>query len=147
MEADVWTLMGDRQRAQVGYESARAILEREAAARPEDPRIPSALGLAYAGLGRRADAVREGERGRRMSLESKHAARVGFATVALARIHLMTGDRETAARLVETLLTSPTHPDAVPLVWLDPRWSSLRDHPRLRSLTIGRPQPAEGSPP
>jgi len=139
MEADVYMLMGDRQRAQAAYDAARVILEREANTRPEDPRIPSALGLAYAGLGRRADAVREGDRGRTMSLASKHAARAGFAMAALARIHLMTGDLETAAQLVETLLIRPTHPDAVPLVWLDPRWAPLRDHPRLRSLTVGRP--------
>jgi TolB-like protein/DNA-binding winged helix-turn-helix (wHTH) protein/Flp pilus assembly protein TadD len=141
MEADVYMLMGDRQRAQAAYNGARVVLEREASTRPEDPRIPSALGLAYAGLGRRADAVREGDRARTMSLASKHAARAGFAMADLARIHLMTGDRETAAQLVETLLTTPTHPDAVPLVWLDPRWAPLRDHPRLRSITVGRPAP------
>jgi TolB-like protein/DNA-binding winged helix-turn-helix (wHTH) protein/Flp pilus assembly protein TadD len=144
MEADVHTLMGDRSSAQAGYDAARVILEREAVARPEDPRIPSALGLAYAGLGRPADALREGDRARAMSLASKHAARAGFAMADLARIHLMTGDLETAARLVETLLTTPTHPDAVPLVWLDPRWARLRDHPRLRSLTVGRPRTPEG---
>ncbi len=145
MEADVWALKGDAERSRAGFDAARAVLEREAAARPEDPRIPSALGLAYAGLGRREDAVREGERGRRMSAASKHAARVGFADAALARIHLMTGDREAAARLVEALLTTPTHPDAVPLVWLDPRWAPLRNHPRLRSLTVGRPRPTVGT--
>ncbi len=139
MEAEVSTLMGDRERAQAAYDAARAILEREAAARPEDPRLPSALGLAYAGLGRRAEAVREGERARRMAVTLRHAAREGFADATLARIHLMTGDRESAARLVETLLTTPTHPDAVPLVWLDPRWAPLRDDPRIRRLATGRP--------
>lgn len=144
LEAEVYALMGDHARALAAYEAARVFLEREASTRPEDPRIPNALGLTYAGLDRRADAMREGERGRSMSLASGHAARVGFAMAALARIHLMTGDRETAARLVETLLTTPTHPNAVPLVWLDPRWAPLRDHPRLRSLTVGRPQAAKG---
>jgi TolB-like protein/DNA-binding winged helix-turn-helix (wHTH) protein/Flp pilus assembly protein TadD len=145
MEADVYALLGDRARAWAAYDAARAVLEREAAARPEDPRIPSALGLAYAGLGRRADAVREGERGRVMSTAPRHVPREGFAALALARIHLMTGDRESAARLVETLLTTPTHPDAVPLVWLDPRWAPLRDHPRLRLLTVGRPRGPGGT--
>jgi TolB-like protein/DNA-binding winged helix-turn-helix (wHTH) protein len=140
MQADVYALMGDHMRAREAYDAARVILEREADVRPEDPRIPSALGLAYAGLDLRADAVRLGERGRSMSVALRQVPRVGFAAVALARIHLMTGDLEAAARLVETLLTTPTHPGAVPLVWLDPRWAPLRDHPRLRSLKVGRPQ-------
>ena len=139
MEAEVYALMGETVRARAAWDAARVILEREAGVRPEDPRVPSALGLAYAGLGRRADALREGERARRMAVTLRHAAREGFADATLARIHLMTGDRESAARLVETLLTTPTHADAVPLVWLDPRWAALRDHPRLRALSVGRP--------
>jgi TolB-like protein/DNA-binding winged helix-turn-helix (wHTH) protein/Flp pilus assembly protein TadD len=144
MEADVYDLMGERQQASNAYDAARAVLEGEASKRPEDPRIPSALGLAYAGLGRRADAVREGERALTISPESKDSIRAGFSFATLARIHLVTGDRDAAARLVERLLTTPTHPAAVPLVWLDPRWAPLRDHPRLRSLTVGRPQAPEG---
>jgi TolB-like protein/Flp pilus assembly protein TadD len=139
MEADVYDLMGDRQKAYGAYDAASAVLEAEARRRPEDPRIPSALGLAYAGLGRRSDALREAERALTICPQSKDSIRAGFSFATLARVHLMTGDRETAARLVERLLTTPTHPAAVPLVWLDPRWAPLRDHARLRSLTVGRP--------
>jgi TolB-like protein/DNA-binding winged helix-turn-helix (wHTH) protein/tetratricopeptide (TPR) repeat protein len=138
MEADVYKLMGERRRARDAYDVARGVLEAEAARRPEDPRIPSALGLAYAGLGRRSDALHEANRALVICPEAKDATRAGFAYAALARIHLVTGDREAAARLVERLLTTPTHPSAVPLVWLDPRWAPLRDHPRLRPLKVGR---------
>lgn len=139
MEANVYELMGERQKAYGAYDVARVVLEAEARKRPEDPRIPSALGLAYAGLGRRADALREAERALTISPQSKDSIRAGFSLATLARIHLMTGDREAAARLVEQLLATSTHPNAIPLVWLDPRWAPLRDHPRLRSLTVGRP--------
>lgn len=139
MEADVYELMGEHQKAYNAYDGARAVLEAEARKRPEDPRVPSALGVAYAGLGRRADALREAERALAICPQSKDSIRAGFSFATLARIHLMTGDREAAARLVERLLATTTHPNAVPLVWLDPRWAPLRDHPRLRSLTVGRP--------
>lgn len=141
MEAEVYELMGEHQKAHNAWDAARSVLEAEARKRPEDPRISSALGLAYAGLGRRADALREVERALAISPQSKDPIRAGFSVAALARVHLMTGDRESAARLVERLLTTPTHPNAVPLVWLDPRWAPLRDHPRLRSITVGRPAP------
>ena len=63
MEAEVYELMGERQLAYDAWDAARSVLESEARRRPEDPRIPSALGLAYAGLGRRVDALREGRAG------------------------------------------------------------------------------------
>jgi TolB-like protein/Flp pilus assembly protein TadD len=140
MEADVSELMGERQKAYGAYDAARVVLEAEARKRPEDPRIPSALGLAYAGLGRRAEALREAERALTISPQSKDAIRAGFSVATLARVDLMTGDREAAARLVERLLTTPTHPNAIPLVWLIPGGRAARP-PRLRSITVGRPTP------
>ena len=55
-------LMGEGQRSRRDYESARVLLEREVEAHPEDPRYHSSLGVVYAALGRRADAV-ESSRG------------------------------------------------------------------------------------
>src|SRR5207245_7754248 len=61
--ATVYGLMqrGDLERAY--YDSAQGLLYQEVRERPDDPRVHSALGIAYAGLGRKNEAVQEGEKG------------------------------------------------------------------------------------
>jgi len=65
--------MGEPELAHASYDSARAILEEELEAHPDDHRFHSALGYAYAGLGRKDDAIREGKRGVELSPVSKDA--------------------------------------------------------------------------
>jgi tetratricopeptide (TPR) repeat protein len=50
-------LRGAHAKARAYFDSALVILERKARAMPDDERIHSALGIAYAGLGRTAEAV------------------------------------------------------------------------------------------
>ncbi len=139
LEAQAYDLAGDRVKAREAYTRAARVLEREQSSHPEDPRIPSALGLALAGLGRRGEALEAGERALTMSLTWNDTIRAGFARVWIAQIHLMTGDVDAAARLVREVLDGPVHPAAVPLLWLDPRWAPLRTHPLLQNVTLGRP--------
>ena len=54
--------MRQPERARDACEAARVLLENAVADRPEDPRVHSALGLSYALLGRKDEAIREGER-------------------------------------------------------------------------------------
>jgi Flp pilus assembly protein TadD len=53
-------LKGDSERARLAYQSALALMEAMVRERPDDSRAYSALGLVYAGLGRKNDAIREG---------------------------------------------------------------------------------------
>jgi DNA-binding winged helix-turn-helix (wHTH) protein/tetratricopeptide (TPR) repeat protein len=139
MEAEALLLMGDVRGAHQGYEAAVRILERERAARPDDPRVPSALGLALAGSGRRVEAIQAGEQGVEAATRQGDTIRAGFALATLARIQLMTGDVDAAARLVVKVLGGPIHPMAAPLIWLDPRWERIRTHPLVQGITLGRP--------
>ena len=53
--------MGNRQLERAYYDSTRSMLVSKIQERPHDERFRSALGIAYAGLGRKEDAIHEGE--------------------------------------------------------------------------------------
>ncbi len=140
--AETYRIAGDTDAARRAFEASRVTLEREVEENPEDFRRYSALGLAYAGLGRRDDAVRSGERARALCPVTRDAVRGSFYLHDLALSHVMTGALDDAAATLETLLTGPHHPGLTPVLDLDPRWAPLRSHPaypRLLSLVGGSP--------
>ena len=53
---------GDARAARVYFDSAARVLAGRSSARPDDPSLHSTLAFAYAGLGRREDAMQEGRR-------------------------------------------------------------------------------------
>jgi Flp pilus assembly protein TadD len=65
--------MGQPERARASYDSARILLEEEVKERPDDHRIRSSLGIVYAALGRKEDAIREGKLGVELFPVSKDA--------------------------------------------------------------------------
>jgi len=134
LDGQVYLLTGKDQDARGAFDEAREALERRVADNPEDSRAQSALGIAYAGLGRRAEAVRAGETAVRQCPMERDAVRGGFYLEGLARIHVMNGDLDAAVAVLEQLLSQPVYPQAVPLLDLDPRWAPLRAHPRFAAL-------------
>jgi predicted Zn-dependent protease len=60
--AQVYGLMGRHDVERAYYDSARRVLDKQVRERPNDPWFRSALGVAYAGLGRSQEAVREGRK-------------------------------------------------------------------------------------
>ncbi len=62
--------------------------------RPDDARYRSALGIAYAGLGRKEDAIREGELAVELLPMSKEAWRGAYRVEDLARIYATVGEYE-----------------------------------------------------
>jgi serine/threonine-protein kinase len=134
--AEVYGLMGNHQKAQSNFDSARVFLEDKIQESPTDPALHSALGIAYAGLGRSEDAIREGKLGVELLPISKEAIG-GYARAQdLARIYSMVGEYDAAVDQLEYLLSIPGDLSAA---WLrlDPTWGALRDHPRFQELTEG----------
>jgi serine/threonine-protein kinase len=131
--AQAYGLMGTRQLEQAYHDSARAILEAGIQQRPDDERYRSALGIAYAGLGRTADAIREGELAVELLPMSKEAWRGAYRVEDLARIYTMVGEYDAAIDRLETLLAVPS-PMSVPMLRIDPTWNPLRNHPRFQAL-------------
>ena len=131
--AQIYGLMGNKQLERDYYESAAGILEARIQQEPNDARFRSALGIAYAGLGRKQDAIREGKLAVELLPVSKDAMRSFYRAKDLAQIYVMAGEFDLAIDQLELLLSMPGEL-SVPLLQLEPAWAPLRDHPRFRKL-------------
>jgi TolB-like protein/DNA-binding winged helix-turn-helix (wHTH) protein/Flp pilus assembly protein TadD len=138
LEAEVYALMGKIGRARESYESARRVLERLVAEQMEDARFHSSLGIAYAGLGLKADAIREGRLATELCPVSTDSWSGPDFHRELARIYVMIGETEPALDEIESLLSTPNRWTSVALFRLDPRWDELRDSPRFARLLTER---------
>lgn len=134
--AQVYGLMRRPDLERAYYDSARTLLSRKVQERPGDPRLRSALGIAYAGLGRRQEAVHEAEQAVALLPISKEALRGQFCVLELARVYTMVGEYDAAVDRLQYLLSIPAH---LTPAWLriDPTWDPLRGHPRFERL-VGR---------
>jgi tetratricopeptide (TPR) repeat protein len=93
----------------------------------------SALGIAYAGLGKKEEAIREGQLAVELLPETTDAWAGLWRLEDLARIYVMVGEYDLAVEKLEYLLTIPSEL-SVPLVQLDPTWKPLHNHPRFKKL-------------
>jgi serine/threonine-protein kinase len=126
-------LMGNRQLEHAYYESARNILKTKVQEQPDDARFHSSLGIVYAGLGCKEDAVREGKLGVELLPVTKEAWGSLYRVQALAKIYVMVGEFDAAIDQLEFLLSIPSEV-SIPLLRLDPTWAPLCDHPRFKKL-------------
>jgi tetratricopeptide (TPR) repeat protein len=116
------------------YDSARIILEPLVEELPESPHDASFLGIAYAGLGRTEEAIREGKRAALdLSPLSKDAWVGSVIALDLAEIYVMVGEYEAAIDQLDFVLSIAGY---VSVAWLkaDPLWDPLRDNPRFQEL-------------
>jgi TolB-like protein/tetratricopeptide (TPR) repeat protein len=129
-------LRGDRTRAQAYADSARAASEEILRSNPENAQRRAFLGLALAHLGRKADAIREGERAVALLPASKDGYSGAYLQHVLARIYLLAGEPDKAIDQLEALLKTPYF---LSPGWLrvDPTFEPLRNHPRFRKLVEG----------
>ena len=133
LRAHLARLQGNEAMAQKYYDSARVFLQLKLKTNPADERLYSAIGLAYAGLGRREEAVTAGLRGVELLPVVKEAWRGSYRLVDLARIYALTGDQEKAVDVLKRLLSIPSEVSGV-LLKIDPWWSSLRSNKRFHEL-------------
>jgi len=116
-------------------ERARVAVERLIEERSGDPRLYAALGMAYAYLGESHEAIREGTRAIELYPVSKDAFGGPRYILSLAEIYAVAGLYEEAINLLEFLMSIPAgNSISVPVLRLDPRWDSLREHPRFQRL-------------
>jgi len=128
-----WSLMKTRAK------SASIALEKAIRENTGDPRFHAALGLAYAYLGRKAEAVQEGNHAVKLHPVSKDAAFGPCYILNLARIYTVIGEYEEAIDQLEYLLSIPSaeflwQSVSIPLLRLDPQWDLLREHPKFQRL-------------
>jgi TolB-like protein/Flp pilus assembly protein TadD len=125
--------LGDVEAAEAAYEIARGLLVSEVVATPEDPRPHSSLGIVYAVLGRREDAVREGKLACDLLPRSKDGFYYLPFVIDLAHIYTILGDNEKALERLEYLLSNPSYLSA-PFLRMDPRWDPLGGDPEFQAL-------------
>jgi serine/threonine protein kinase/tetratricopeptide (TPR) repeat protein len=131
----LYFLKKDLTRARAAFREALPPLEEGVRKRAQDPRLHSALAEAYAGLGRKEDAVREA----RQAVEILPLTRDAFngvgPLVSLAIVYTMVGEHAAAIEVLEDLVSRP----GLPRGYLrnGPTWDPLRDDPRFEALARG----------
>jgi serine/threonine protein kinase/tetratricopeptide (TPR) repeat protein len=134
--AETYALRGDQARARAYADSARQAGEDFVKLAPDDSQTHVLLGVALAYLGRKADAIREGQRGLALAPIEKDAYGGPYNQFQLVRIYILAGEHEKALDLLEPLLAMPFY---LSPGWLrvDPTFDPLRKNPRFQKLANG----------
>jgi serine/threonine protein kinase/tetratricopeptide (TPR) repeat protein len=127
---------GDLAGAREYADKARAALEQQLGDAPNDAQLHGLHGISLAYLGRKDDAIREGERGVALRGIKRDAVQGTSDVLLLARICTLVGEHEKAIDNLEQLLKVPSY---LSPGWLkiDPNFDSLRGNPRFQKLVGG----------
>jgi len=143
-----WTALarGDTAASRTLLEKVRPIFEANAQSHPDEPVFNVNLGILYAYLGRKEDALRESRRAVELRPANKDAIEGPAYLRVLAWVCAVTGETEEAITLLEHLLTTP-------VVYLGPlpgvtladlrlswKWDGLRENVRFQKILEG-PEP------
>jgi tetratricopeptide (TPR) repeat protein len=109
------------------------MLERKVEEIPNHPRYHGALGIAYAGIGQKEDAIREGERAVELLPLSVDAVYAITEVLDHAAIYTMLGEFDLAMDKIEYLLSIPSWISVTLFDW-DLRFAPLKGHPRYKEL-------------
>ena len=134
--AGAFGLRGDRARARAYADSARLAIEAQLRETPQEPTLHAGLGTAFAYLGRKSEAIREGERAVALTPIATNGFGGPYFQHQLARSYILLGEPEKALDQLEPLLKIPYY---LSPGWLkiDPTFDPLRKHPRFQKLVEG----------
>jgi TolB-like protein/Tfp pilus assembly protein PilF len=146
LQACVDLVRGDAAKAHAEFEAARQSIEKIVANSPQDGVRRAQLGLLYAFLGRKEDALREGKR----AIELKPITHDVIEGAVVEDFYALTcarlGETDEAISRIERLLTTPFAVDyadeSITLNDLRQRWEwdPLRNDPRFQKILAG-PEP------
>jgi tetratricopeptide (TPR) repeat protein len=140
LEGCIYLAQGDTANAQKAFEVARPVFEASVKEAPESADRHANLGWLYGFMGRKDDAIREGQRAVELRPESKDAFDGAIMNCYLALIYARVGQKDLAIQLIERLLKTPGAVDSVDYSmtindlkyrW---EWDPLRDDPRFQKL-------------
>jgi TolB-like protein len=146
LQGCVGLVRGDTTRAQADFEAARPAIEKLVAESPRSGTRRVQLGLVYAFLGRKEDALREGKRAMELIPITHDIIEGAVVEAFYAMICAHVGMADEAINRVERLLTTPFAVDyddaSVTLSDLRTRWEwdPLRDDPRFQNI-LASPEP------
>ena len=124
---------GERGRARAYADSGLAASYAQVQDSPDGGQTNSLYGLALAYLGRHDEAVEYGRTGLRASIERGDAPQVVYAHILLARIHLIFGELDTAAAVLDKVASNP-HQYSAAWMRLDPMFRPLRGHAAFEAM-------------
>src|SRR5213595_1357740 len=146
LQACVDLVRGNVAKARAGFEAARPAIEKTVANSPQDGVRHGQLGLLYAFLGRKDDALREGQRAMELKPISHDVIEGAVVEDFYTLICVYVGEKDKAISRIERLLTVPFAVDyadeSVTLSDLRQRWEwdPLRNDPRFQKI-LERPEP------
>src|SRR5438045_571660 len=131
---------GDNLSAQKAFELARPAFEAAVKEAPESAERHAGLGWLYALMGRKNDAIAEGQRAVELKPESKDAVDGSLMRGYLALMYARAGENDLAIPLIERLLKTAGPIDSanysITVSDLKYRWEwdPIRDDPRFKHL-------------
>jgi TolB-like protein/class 3 adenylate cyclase len=137
--ADTAQARGDLAKARSLYEKMLPIFEGKVRDQPDNARHHAELGVDYALLGRKEDAIRECQRSIELVPEEKDAFKDADRQIPLATVYALTGEQDQAINLIERLLSKPCTLTLVDLR-LRWEWDPLRTNPRFQKI-LAAPEP------
>jgi serine/threonine protein kinase/Flp pilus assembly protein TadD len=137
VRAQIYHLRGDAPETRVYADSARLAYEERLRATRDDDQGHAFRGLALAYVGRKAEAIAEGERAVALVPISRDAYGGAYDQHQLVRIYLLVGEPEKALDQLEPLLKIPFY---LSPGWLriDPTFAPLKGNPRFERLVAGK---------
>ncbi|HEY6051853.1 MAG TPA: tetratricopeptide repeat protein, partial [Thermoanaerobaculia bacterium] len=131
--SQAYALRGDAANARAYAEQARRAFEEQLRATPDNAQRHVFLGLALAYLGRKEEAIREGERAVALDPVAKDGVKGPYFQHELVRIYMLVGEPEKAVDRLEPLLKVPYY---LSPAWLeiDPNFEPLRENRRFQKL-------------
>ena len=136
---------GDVNGARNFFETARVSYETAVKESPDSATRHANLGLIYALMGRKDDAIREGRRAVELKPESTDAVDGVLMSCYLALIYARCGENDLAIPLLERLLNTPGAVDSgnysvtvndLKFRW---EWDPIRNDPRFQKLVNAKP--------
>ena len=134
--AETYALRGDTASSRIYADSARLALENRLSSGRQEEWVRVYLGLALGFMGRKGDAVREGERGIVLWPKENPGSTADLRRV-LAWTYLIVGEQEKALDQIESFLKVPSYWVSPGWLRIDPAFTPLRGNPRFERLLRG----------
>jgi TolB-like protein/Tfp pilus assembly protein PilF len=136
IRAELYHVRKDAAKEAIFADSARLAFEQQLESNADDPQRQALLGVALGYLGRKAEAVRAGQRAVEMLPMSQDAFIGSYLELQLVRTYILVGEPDRALDVLEPLMRRPFY---VSPGWLrlEPTFDPLRSHPRFRKLVEG----------